>query len=820
MVRGVGGRIGANSGGPNDTVGLTEREQQLLAYLVRHVGRVIPQRELLVNVWEYSPNVQSRAVANTVTRLRKKLGPAGQYLTSRYGEGYRLDLPETHGLIGRQRLLEQAREQLHDHGCLTLYGVGGVGKTRLARALSASVDASIWVGVQAVRDTAGLVAAVAQGLGMPASDQTPASIRLALRELEPPLLVLDAAEGLPRDAEPVLESWAAAPVPLLLTSRTLLGDLPGLLVPPLEVDAAARLFERCATAVQPGESLAGDAVRAVVTSVDGLPLAVELAAARLRVLRLEELVERLDHDVRVLGGGERSLRVTLEGSWNGLAESEQRVLGAAALLTPATVADLEAVTGMAPEALLDALDGLVRAALVVEARPWFSLLEVVRAFVAERVDDPTVERFVGWAVARATTLFEGVYTNPRETSEGYRRDVPRLVRALGRASRPEDVARLVTSIRSYDHSVGRPARYDAELADVDVAGLPDALAVDVLNSRTLTPHSMQDVRAHRAAAKEAVRLAATLSDSSRLLDSVTRWVHFISQEDGTAQAEELANEWWPRFLSEDAPALVRGTALWSKARRAKNAGAYREALRLFREAEPWMVARPDRLLVLRREVSILQYELGNGEDALDGLRSVLADAEAQRGIRMVAEIRYALAHVESECGSLDVSRRLFDEVEHLGRDLGDPTLVRVVRIRRSWFEESDARAARQLAKLSAEARTDGQPWLAGLATREHGHRELSQGRVGRAAELYERSVAMCAPDVLRYERALSLAWLTFARSRAGEATAHGLAAPTDEVPGVFGTIIELVRGALGMALVEPPTSAYRTVRRAYRLLGG
>ncbi|MEN0060659.1 MAG: winged helix-turn-helix domain-containing protein [Myxococcota bacterium] len=93
---------------PEDQRRLTE----LLAYLCDRPGQVVSAAELLKEVWAYSPNVRSRAVVNTVARLRKKLDPEDHRLGTVYGKGYQLDLPDDGGLIGGREFVANVRSAL------------------------------------------------------------------------------------------------------------------------------------------------------------------------------------------------------------------------------------------------------------------------------------------------------------------------------------------------------------------------------------------------------------------------------------------------------------------------------------------------------------------------------------------------------------------------------------------------------------------------------------------------------------------------------------------------------------------------------------
>ncbi|WP_338702601.1 NB-ARC domain-containing protein [Streptomyces sp. Q6] len=251
------------------------------------------------------------------------------------------ELPrETGALVGRRTELDRVARALEPHRVVTLVGVGGVGKTRLARSVAAQVrpgfaDGVWWVALSGLRDAELLPHAVAEALPMSHQTSVPViealAAYLAERDL---LLVLDTCEHLTHELRPVVEELvAAAPgLRILATSRRPLGTAREevLTVEPLPVpgprtapgagpetgpesDAMVLLMERAAAAV-PGFTVteAGrPALEEVCRQLEGLPLAIELAAARLSELSPGELTDRLSDRVSdrfdVLGEGDAAL---------------------------------------------------------------------------------------------------------------------------------------------------------------------------------------------------------------------------------------------------------------------------------------------------------------------------------------------------------------------------------------------------------------------------------------------------------------------------------------------------------------------------------
>jgi predicted ATPase/DNA-binding SARP family transcriptional activator len=323
--------------------------------------------------------------------------------------------------VGRGAELEQLSETVRSSRLVTLIGPGGVGKTRLAVEAAAALrkdhrDGAWLVELAGVSEPEGVAPAVAGALGAAAAavtspDSPGSTVDLILRHLagRSLLVVLDNCEHVIDQAAALVDTLAGA-VPglrLIATSREPLG-VPGEVMAPvggLAVAAAVELFVDRARAVQPGFAADGHTrpvIEDVCRRLDGLPLAVELAAARLRALTLTTLAERLDDRFRLLTGGARTalprqqtLRAVVDWSYDLLFEDERRLFarlsvfvgGCELAAAEAVCADDEVPHGE----ILDVLSRLVDKSLVAapsagrEAR--FTQLQTLWQYGRDRLDE-------------------------------------------------------------------------------------------------------------------------------------------------------------------------------------------------------------------------------------------------------------------------------------------------------------------------------------------------------------------------------------------------------------------------------------------------
>ncbi|MEU6389583.1 BTAD domain-containing putative transcriptional regulator [Streptomyces sp. NPDC046939] len=363
----------------------------------------------------WPPPPATEAGAQPPTAVAQPGGPSGN-----------LPTPLT-ALIGRDTMLARIRQLLDSARLVTLTGPGGVGKTRLAIAAATAVQDSWLVELSGVRSgsVADLADVVATVLGVRDDTRTARTtdtgdgtfpgqfLAAALRDRHA-LLVLDNCEhvvaaaaelaGRLLSAAPGLRVLATSQEPLGLTGEAVL------LVEPLASEDAVRLFTERAAASAPGfpadPAASGPAERAAVAEIcrrlDGIPLALELAATRVRALGVQALAARLEDRFQILTTGRRdaparqqTLRAVIDWSWELLSAPERIVLRRLAVFSDGCdLAAAEAVTagdGVAGPEVLDLITRLVDRSLVVVAGgpggPRYQLLESVAAYAVERMHE-------------------------------------------------------------------------------------------------------------------------------------------------------------------------------------------------------------------------------------------------------------------------------------------------------------------------------------------------------------------------------------------------------------------------------------------------
>ncbi|HEY9065182.1 MAG TPA: tetratricopeptide repeat protein [Burkholderiaceae bacterium] len=314
------------------------------------------------------------------------------------------------------RSLQQRRRE--GSRLISLLGIGGTGKTRLAQRFGwtwlGDFPGGVWFcDLTQARGLEGLVHAVAQGLDVPLGGGDPVGqLGDAIAGRGECLVILDNFEQLVAHAEATLGRWLdrANQARFLVTTREVLGIVGEVLLTlaPLDASEAASLFIQRAEAVQSGSAAGAEhaeAIARLVKLLDGLPLAIELAAARVRVFTPALLVVRMSERFRLLtsrGGRvdrQATLRATLDWSWELLSEAERATLGQLSVFRGGfTLEAIAATVDTSPtDDTMDAVDitqSLVDKSLIWRSAPArFDMLASVQEYAAAQLAAPG--RFAG-----------------------------------------------------------------------------------------------------------------------------------------------------------------------------------------------------------------------------------------------------------------------------------------------------------------------------------------------------------------------------------------------------------------------------------------
>lgn len=438
-----------------EEIKLRPKVYETLKYLVKNPGRLIGKQELIQAVWPDSFVTDDSLVQCTV-ELRRALDDRDQQLLKtvprrgyvftaevtqstpkpapsydgdsldstegrQSGVGKRrrrlIDLPTPRtSLIGREGEVAEAAEFLlrPNVRLVSLTGAGGAGKTRLAIAVAAAIAPEFTGGVQFVGlasithpDLVATALAKSLDIQQVATRTVPQLISDYLQDSGPFLFVLDNFEQVLPAATVVAEILAACPtLKVLVTSRECLRiygeqEFP---VAPLEQDSAVQLFVQRATAVRPNFAMAAEnsaAIREICSRLDGLPLAIELAAARTKLLSPSAILDRLQSRLQLLKGGaldlperQQTLRKTIDWSHGLLNEVEQKLFRRfAVFIGGCTLEAAEAICNTGRDLGIDLFDGLsslvdknlVQRMDLLDSEVRFTTLETIREYALERL---------------------------------------------------------------------------------------------------------------------------------------------------------------------------------------------------------------------------------------------------------------------------------------------------------------------------------------------------------------------------------------------------------------------------------------------------
>ncbi len=657
----------------------------------------VPQslRELLAQCLERSPKRRLRKI-RTIRREMDQVATGRSFFTRRAARKQDADLHPNNlpaavdRLIGRQSEKTEVRRLLADARMVTLTGAGGCGKTRLALEVSRGLGPDFpggiwWVELAALSDALLLDQAVAQAINIRESSDRTIAASLADRLAQGPvLLLLDNCEHLIASCRELSDRLlrVCPELRILCTSREPLragGEaiyrVPSLSVPDaharlqlaeIVVKDSVRLFAERARSTRTDFELTetnAPAVAEICRRLDGIPLAIELAAARVGVLPVDEIAKRLDSRFRLLDAGDRgllprqrTLRAMIDWSNDLLTEGERKVFRRLSIFAGGwsleAAEEVCAGNGVESWEVLDLLAQLIDKSLAevdadataMTGQPRYRMAETIRQYAREQLVDAREfagilrrhrDRFLTWAEAALPHLFgpeQGVWFLRFRADH----DNLRLAQSAFTTSEPDPAFRLAAAMgpfwMAHGHwSEGRSV-YAALLARSNPAPAPHLRAM-VLHWAANLAECQGDLTAARAQNEAALEIRRKLGN----------------REDTARSLNNLGNV-------------------------SQRLGDLPEARRL------------------REESLAIQRELGNKLDvahtlnnlgSLAGAQGKLAEARAffEESLSIKREVgdRAAMARSLNNLGSLaamqedwEAARAFFDEALTIQRETGDP----------------------------------------------------------------------------------------------------------------------------------------------------
>jgi predicted ATPase len=553
-----------------------------------------------------------------------------------------LPLPAS-SFLGREEELEHAERLLEDARLLTVSGPGGMGKTRFAielasRQLERFPNGVFWAPLASLRDSTLVMESLAHAAGAKGD----LAAHIGNRQV---LLVIDNLEQVV-DAAPELSKLVAAceHLTLLVTSRESLrvdGEVE-LSLPSLAGGEADALFcERAQCEPSP-------AIGELCARLDGLPLAIELAAARARVLTPEQILERLGERLDLLKGGrdadprQQTLRATVEWSYDLLTDEEAALFRRLAVFAGGCA--FEASEEVA-DADVDVLQSLVEKSLIRQTGGRIWMLETIRGYAGERLAeagevDALRRRHLDWVVSLAERLsLRASRAELERWSKEVAGEEDNVRAALDFASEArlaEEEAEIVLrfwAFWSHNGPIGE-GRQRLEHAVENSVELPSTVRAGLHRGLAVLEMWDGDLRAARSNAEEALRLCREIGDPRDIYKALEAVAAIVKASGDTVEAIALYEELRDEARDQDPGSEARMLAQLAQLLVVE--GAYVRGADLAREALDLAQRSDDSSTAVTAEIELAFVALNQGASAETLLREALLAARELRWFEICA----------------------------------------------------------------------------------------------------------------------------------------------------------------------------------------